>query len=60
MRVQTIMRGRSILVAIVPDALGHDLDASDAIDHDQRGIDHGQHHLGLVDEHVEAGSVDQS
>ena len=46
-------------VAVIPDALGHDLDSGDAIHHDQRGVNHGQHHLGLVDEHVEAGSVEQ-
>ena len=47
------------LVAVIPDPLGDDLDAGDAIDDDERGIGHGQHHLGLVDEHVEAGSVEQ-
>jgi hypothetical protein len=53
------MRGRSTSVAIIPDALGDDFDAGDAVDHDQRGVDHRQHHLGLVDEHVEAGRIEQ-
>ena len=45
-------------VGIVPDALGDDFDAADRVHHDQRAVHGGQHHLGFVDEHVEAGSVD--
>ena len=52
-------RGSSKLVGILPDALGNDLDAADGVDHDQRGFDGGQRHLGFVDEHVEAGRVDE-
>ena len=47
------------LVGIVPDALGHDFHAADRVHHDQRAVHRGQHHLGFVDEHVEAGSIDQ-
>ena len=59
MRLTTIMRGRLIVIAVFPDALGNDFDAGDAVHHDERGVHHRQHHLGLVDEHVEAGSVEQ-
>ena len=58
MRFTTISARRLILLAIIPDALGDDFDSGDAIDHHDRGIDHGQHHLRFVDEHVEAGSVE--
>ena len=43
----------------VPDLLGDDLDAGDRIDDDERGIDGGQGQLGFMDEHVEAGSIDE-
>jgi len=46
-------------IAVSPDALGHDLDACDTVDDDERRVHHGQHHLGLVHEHIEAGSVEQ-
>ena len=59
MRVQTMTRGSANLSAVVPDALGDDLHAADRVDHHQRGFHGGQRHLGFVDEHVEAGSVDQ-
>ena len=51
--------GQAGLFAIIPDALGDDLDAGDAIHYNQRGVDDGQHHLGFVDEHVEAGRVEE-
>ena len=47
------------LVVVMPNALGHDLDAADRVDHDQGGFDRGHGHLGFMDEHVEAGSVDE-
>ena len=45
--------------AVIPNPLGHDLDASDAVHYNERGVDHGQDHLGLVDEHIEAGGIEQ-
>ena len=50
--------GRLVLFAIIPDALGDDLHSSDAIDHDDGGVDHGEDHLGFVHEHIEAGGVE--
>src|SRR5581483_125135 len=47
------------LFAIIPDALGHDFDAGNAIDHHKSRVHDREHHLGLVDEHVETGGVDQ-
>ena len=47
------------LVGIVPDALGDDFHAADRVHHDQRAVDGWQHHLGFMDKHVEAGSIDQ-
>ena len=47
------------LVAIIPDTLGHNLDTGDAVHDDERRVHHGQHHLGLVHEHIEAGRVEQ-
>ena len=46
-------------IAVSPDTLSHNLDSGNAVHDDERRVDHGQHHLGLVDEHVEAGSVEQ-
>ena len=47
------------LVAIIPDALGHHLNAADGVDDHQRGFDCRQRHFGFVDEHIEAGGVDE-
>src|SRR5262249_2340234 len=47
------------LVAVVAHPLCDNLHSSDAIDHDERGIDYGQNHLRLVDKHVESGSIEQ-
>ena len=47
------------LFAVAPDALGDNFHASHAINDDQRRVAHREHHLGLVDEHVEAGRVEQ-
>ena len=46
-------------VVVIPDALGHHFHAADGVHHDQRGFHRGHHHLGFMDEHVEAGRVDQ-
>ncbi len=46
------------LFAIVPDPLGNDFNSRHAIHDDDCRVDHRQHHLGFVDEHVEAGGVD--
>ena len=47
------------LVAVMPDALGDDFHAADRVHHHQRGLDRRQHHLGFMDEHVEARRVDE-
>ena len=49
---------RLVLFAIIPHPLGHDFHASHAIDHHDRRVHHGQHHLGLVHEHAEPGRVE--
>ena len=49
---------RLIFLAVVPDPLGDDFHAGDAVDHDNGRIHHRQHQLGFVDEHVEAGRID--
>ncbi len=51
--------GQSELVAVVPDALSDDLDSGNRVDHHERGFDSGQRHLGFMDEHTEAGGVDE-
>ena len=47
-----------VFLAVIPDALRDDFDSGHAIHYDDGGVDDGQSHLGLVDEHVEAGSVE--
>ena len=58
MRLATISARRLVFFAIIPHPLGDDFHAGHAIDHNDRRIDHRQHHLGFVDEHVEAGRVE--
>ena len=48
---------RVVLLAIIPDALSYDFDASDAVHNYNCGVYHRQHHLGFVDEHVETRGV---
>ena len=50
--------GGLVFLAVIPDALSDDFDSGHAIHDHNGGIDHGQNHLGLVDEHVEAGGVE--
>ena len=59
MRLATITRGILKFFAIVPYTLGDDFHASDAIDDHDGRVHHRHHHLGFVDEHVEAGRIDQ-
>ena len=47
------------LVVVIPNALGHHFHATDRVHHDQGGFHRRDDHLGFVDEHVEAGRVDQ-
>ena len=51
--------GKTEFVGEVPDLLGDDLHAGDRIDDDERGIHGGDGQLGFMDEHVEAGSIDE-
>jgi hypothetical protein len=46
-------------IGIVPDLLRNYLDARDGVHDDESGIHGGDDHLGLVHEHVEAGSVNE-
>ncbi len=46
-------------VGVIPYALGNDFDSADRVDHDQGRVDRRKHHLGFMDEHVEAGGVDE-
>src|SRR5205823_5263499 len=48
---------RVVLLAIIPDALGDDFDASDAVHNYNCRVYHRQRHLGFVDEHVETRCV---
>ena len=47
-----------VFLAVVPDALRDYFDSSDAIDDHDGGVDHGESHLCLMDEHVEARRVE--
>jgi len=48
---------RLIFLAVVPYPLGDHLNAGDTVHNNNRGIDHGQHQLGFMNEHVEARRV---
>ena len=39
--------------------MGHDLYAGDTVHNDNGDIHDGQHHLRLMDEHIEAGCIDE-
>ena len=51
--------GKVEFVGEVPDLLGDDLDAGDRVHDDESGIDGGDGQFGFMNEHVEAGSIDE-
>jgi len=51
--------GQTEFIGEVPDLLGDDLHAGDRIHDDERGTHGGDGQFGFMDEHVEAGSIDE-
>ena len=47
------------VVAVLPDAFSDNFHAAYSVNHDQSGFHRRQHHLGFMDEHVEARRVDK-